>query len=205
MEPSVDIIWILCTLHNSAGGVPLNLLTDPAHDSHWHIFSSFKIRRYESCLCTFCLFPAGVNYGNPCIYSMQICLSSPVFLKTFMYMNHTQRHLFVRDQVSGWVGIAIGYGLDGPGSIPDRGKRFFFSTQHPDRLWCPPSLLSNGYWGLFPRGVKLTTHLQSTSVSPTSYHSTSASYSSSIRGCYSGPFWGHSSKGLGLTPLPELV
>jgi hypothetical protein len=40
-----------------------------------------------------------------------------------------------------------------------------FSLQRPERLWCPPRLLTNGYMGLFPwglsgRGVKLTTHLQ---------------------------------------------
>jgi hypothetical protein len=39
---------------------------------------------------------------------------------------------------------ATGYGLDGRGSIPDRGKEFFSAAQRPDRLWCPPSLLSNG-------------------------------------------------------------
>jgi hypothetical protein len=36
------------------------------------------------------------------------------------------------------VGIETGYGLDGRGSIPDRGKRFVFSTpQRPDRLRSP--------------------------------------------------------------------
>jgi hypothetical protein len=37
------------------------------------------------------------------------------------------------------------------GSITDRGS-FFFWPLHPDRLWGPPSLLSNGYQGFFPRG-----------------------------------------------------
>jgi hypothetical protein len=37
-----------------------------------------------------------------------------------------------------------GYGLDGLGSIPDN-ARFFFSPQHPDRLWGPPSLMSSGH------------------------------------------------------------
>jgi hypothetical protein len=52
------------------------------------------------------------------------------------------------------------YRLDGPGSIPSS-ARFFSSPQIPNRLWGPPSLLSNGYRGLFSRGrgVKLTTHL----------------------------------------------
>jgi hypothetical protein len=48
------------------------------------------------------------------------------------------------------VVIATGYRLDGQGSIPSRGKRFFSSPQHPDQLWGLPSLLSNGYWGLCP-------------------------------------------------------
>jgi len=30
--------------------------------------------------------------------------------------------------------------------------RDFFTPQHPDRFWSPPSLLSNGYRGFFPRG-----------------------------------------------------
>jgi hypothetical protein len=44
------------------------------------------------------------------------------------------------------------------------GWEFFSSPPRPERFWCPPSLLSNGYQGLLPwgwrdRGVKLTTHL----------------------------------------------
>jgi len=46
------------------------------------------------------------------------------------------------------VGIATGYGLDGPGSNPGEGKIF---RTCPDRPWGPPSLLYNGYW-VFPGG-----------------------------------------------------
>ena len=50
------------------------------------------------------------------------------------------------------------------GSIPGTGKAVFSSPEHPDSFWSPPSLLFNGYWGIFPwqsssRGVNLTTQV----------------------------------------------
>jgi hypothetical protein len=62
------------------------------------------------------------------------------------------------------VGIETGYGLGGRGSIPGRSKILFCTTQRPNRLWDPPSLLCNGYRGLFPWGsigqvAMLTTQL----------------------------------------------
>jgi hypothetical protein len=67
------------------------------------------------------------------------------------------------------IGIALGYGLYDRGSMvrfPGGGEagNFFSSPPRPERLWGPPSLLSNGYQGLFLwgqscSGVKLTTHL----------------------------------------------
>jgi hypothetical protein len=65
------------------------------------------------------------------------------------------------------VGTATGYELDdrGVGIRVPVGAKLFSSPQHLDRLKVPPSFLSNGYRGLFPRGergrgVKLTSHLQ---------------------------------------------
>jgi hypothetical protein len=48
------------------------------------------------------------------------------------------------------VGIAPGYGLDGPGSIPGN-ARFSSSpqTSSPDWLWGPRSFLSKGYRWFF--------------------------------------------------------
>jgi hypothetical protein len=34
------------------------------------------------------------------------------------------------------------------------GSGILSSPHRPDRLWSPPNLLSNGYQGLFPQGVK---------------------------------------------------
>jgi hypothetical protein len=62
------------------------------------------------------------------------------------------------------VDIAMGYRLEGRGSDPRKGKRFFSTPQSSGRLWIPPGLLSYGYHRLFlqrygRRSVKLTTHL----------------------------------------------
>jgi hypothetical protein len=52
------------------------------------------------------------------------------------------------------VGITTGYELDdrGVGVRVPVGSRIFPSPCRPDRLCGPPSLLSNGYRGLVPRG-----------------------------------------------------
>jgi hypothetical protein len=74
------------------------------------------------------------------------------------------------------VGTVTGSGLDDRGSgVRFRwgARNFFYSPQRPDRPCGPPTLLSNGYHGLFPwgrsgRGVKLNTHLLNNAWSYTS-------------------------------------
>jgi hypothetical protein len=41
----------------------------------------------------------------------------------------------------------------GQSSSPDMGK--IYSPRLPDRLWAPPNLLSNGYWGYSGQSVNL--------------------------------------------------
>jgi hypothetical protein len=56
-----------------------------------------------------------------------------------------------RDSV---VGIVTGYRLDdrGVGVLVPVGSRIFSSPHRPDRLWVPPSLLSNANREHFPVG-----------------------------------------------------
>jgi hypothetical protein len=64
----------------------------------------------------------------------------------------TGMYIYINRSQSSSVSIVSDYELDNRGSIPDRGRGFFFWPLHPDQLWDPPSLLSNGYWGSSPQG-----------------------------------------------------
>jgi hypothetical protein len=83
-------------------------------------------------------------------------LSSPLLLLSFLFFPSFYWRLFSSNLFSFHfcrntsVGIATGYGLDGPGSIPGKDK-IFSAPQCPDRLRGPPSLLYNGYRWLFPQ------------------------------------------------------
>jgi hypothetical protein len=50
------------------------------------------------------------------------------------------------------VSVVSVYRLGDRGSIPGSDKGFFLWLLYPDKLWGPPSLVSNGYWGSFPEG-----------------------------------------------------
>jgi hypothetical protein len=67
-----------------------------------------------------------------------------VIVRNYFYFYETSRDIS--------VGIATGYGIDRRSSFLGRDRRCFCTPQCSHRLWGPPSLLSNGYWGLFARG-----------------------------------------------------
>jgi hypothetical protein len=60
-----------------------------------------------------------------------------------IYIGRSRNSSVVYRWATGWM---IG------GSSPGSGWEFFSSPPRPDRLWGPPSLLPNGYQGLFSGG-----------------------------------------------------
>jgi hypothetical protein len=74
-----------------------------------------------------------------------------ILIKIRLIVVITMWHIKIRDSA---VGIATGYGQNDRevGVQVPVGSRIFTSPSRPDLLWGPPSLLFNGYWGLFPRG-----------------------------------------------------
>jgi hypothetical protein len=69
-----------------------------------------------------------------------------------MISQHSNNCTIRRHSQGSSVSIVSDYGLDDRGSILDRGRGFFFYPIRPDRLWGPPSLLSNGYRGVISLG-----------------------------------------------------
>jgi hypothetical protein len=66
------------------------------------------------------------------------------------------KYILIFESWDSAVGIVTGCGLDDQGvrvQVPVE-ARIFTSPCHPDRLWGPFSLLSNGYWGALSPGVK---------------------------------------------------
>jgi hypothetical protein len=74
-------------------------------------------------------------------------------LSKFLSCTEIANAYFLHGSRDSAVGIATGYGLDywAFGVRFPVGSWIFSSPRRPNRLWGPPSLLSNRYWGLFPR------------------------------------------------------
>jgi hypothetical protein len=71
------------------------------------------------------------------------CFLSKYFeLLRYCIIGVTKRNWYSAGLRAGWSG----------GSCPGRGWEFLFSLSRPDRFWCPPNLLSNGYERLLSWG-----------------------------------------------------
>jgi len=77
-----------------------------------------------------------VHWNVKCVISTPFCYRTGDFSRVFI---PPSMQLVGRDSS---VGVATGYGLDGPG-IESRWGEIFRTC--PDRPWGPPSLLYNGY------------------------------------------------------------
>jgi hypothetical protein len=80
--------------------------------------------------------PSALRAGETVQASVAVRFTN-ICLYVYAYNNHPRT-----------FSVAMGYRLDGRGSIPIRRKGFFFTS---DRPWTPPSLLYNGYRKFFPR------------------------------------------------------
>jgi hypothetical protein len=98
---------------------------------------------------------------------MNICRKPPIMLEPYHFLNISEilQELY---EFNLWllicchgsrvseVGIATSYGLgdQGVGARVPVGAKIFYPLCRPDLFCGPPSLLSNGYQGLVPPGVK---------------------------------------------------
>jgi hypothetical protein len=125
------------------------------HGQHMYIFHLCL----ESCLHTSCFWRRLVFSPKPLPRLVHILLSSQVLLLVVFVVNSPKRLQGIFNFVclclhsqGGSVSVASSCGLNVTASIPGMARFFLFSTQHPDQLWGPHSLLSSGYQGWFPRG-----------------------------------------------------
>jgi hypothetical protein len=97
------------------------------------------------------LYPPSSNFlANS--YSLHLCPCASNFPYLFpSIISNYYQVLLSRDSS---VGMVTGYGVDGRGSIPGSGKRYFSSAACLDRLWGPPSRMYNEYNGAFFPRVK---------------------------------------------------
>jgi hypothetical protein len=94
--------------------------------------------------------PGRVSNRAPALFTSDTLLPEPVC--SVVCLSHLLTCVMLTGELYSAVGITTGYWLDGRGvgvgvSVE---ARIFSTPRRPDRIWNPPSLVSNGYRELFP-------------------------------------------------------
>jgi len=117
--------------------------------SHLYLFFQMVFSLLFSSL----LFSSGFR-SKSCVSQLSHACYMPanlIVLDFIALINLLKRTSYEDHHVRCWVVPKYPSGRsDDRGSIPAEGCELFSSTSCPDRLWDSPSLLSNGYRGLFP-------------------------------------------------------
>jgi hypothetical protein len=153
----------------------LMAVSDAWHDSRKSRYPSGWIVVSETLKLTFSVFSAEQSLGirtTWAVYGIMIQqFPSDTYKIVVSYEFQTLSYKYIRRKywiVPGWRSWYSDWlraGRTRARSSRPGGDKNFHPPCRPDRLWGPPSLLSNGYRGILPQGesrrdVKLTTHLQ---------------------------------------------
>jgi hypothetical protein len=138
VSPEIPRLFVCARAHGSKNTVQ-HIIRNPYFVPTWWI------RMQSACES------AGFVPTSNCLEKLEAGqnLSLSIIIRKDNVINYSKSEVTSRDSA---VDILTAYRLDGRGSIPGRGKRFFCTTQRRDRFWGPPNLISNGYRGLYPKG-----------------------------------------------------
>jgi hypothetical protein len=156
---SGGLLWTQeCTLRFRKCWEVVEQLSDCCFSRRTQLCGVNQFALFPPCICLYggkLVFGGAQGSHNP--KPPQVMMRHSLFplweFQIFVKCSHLILHKYIMCQGS-VVSIATGYRLDdqGVGVQVLVESRIFSSPRHPDQLWGPPNLLSNGYRGLFSRG-----------------------------------------------------